>query len=611
MCTALGIGLGLAFVQGGSGTISIPSAALSAAGVAANLEIDFLRDRWLLSGVIQSGGAATAVTCTRSTSGYYQNRAGLLTSVALNTLRTGDMGALIEGAATNVAIQNRDLTNVAWTKTNCTAAKDQIGPDGVTNSASSLTATGATATCLQSITLASSARMQSAFVKRISGSGVIEMTTDGGTTWVAILPRTYWDQAFIPVQTVTNPSVGFRITTSGDAIAVDFVQNETATGSTMVAATSPIATTTIAASRGADLVRPVNIAWLNATGMTVYFAGARGVPSNASPATHYQLSNSGNSSLFFANDGTSQLAFFGRDSAAVAQWNISRGRNGNAAVRQRRVTVQAAALNDVAMYDEAAILSTDAAATVPVVNRVSIGSTEATSPYDGNVHRIAAWSSRILNASALSVARQGAELVLITEGDSIPRTPTNTNSLGFPGHLGYLADQKWIIDNIAVSSSTVVNGTDALSLSGTRLTVLNALLTAYKAANPSKKVLTLVMCGHNDLANNGHDAIAYTNQLSTYLDTLKSNGHTTVVCTVTPSTSNILFNPARAIANTTIRNWVGGRVDFIVDWDNTVMGVDANASDTTLFSDGIHPTEFGKIIYAEYLKTVIDTIAAA
>jgi hypothetical protein len=51
----------------------------------------------------------------------------------------------------------------------------------------------------------------------------------------------------IPVQTLANPTVGFRIVTSGDAIAVDFVQNETGTG-----ASSEIATTTAAVTRAAD-----------------------------------------------------------------------------------------------------------------------------------------------------------------------------------------------------------------------------------------------------------------------------------------------------------------------------------------------------------------------
>lgn len=136
-------------------------------------------------------------------------------------------GFRFPGARTNEVLYSNDLTNAAWVKTNVTAAMDETGPDGLANSASKLTATAANGTALQTITLASSSRKQSAWVKRITGSGTINMTTDGGTTWGVISPTTSWSRLDIAAQTVTNPEVGFRIVTSGDEIAVAFVQNET------------------------------------------------------------------------------------------------------------------------------------------------------------------------------------------------------------------------------------------------------------------------------------------------------------------------------------------------------------------------------------------------
>ena len=157
-------------------------------------------------------------------------------------------GLLIEEARTNVALWSRDLTNAAWTSTNITAAKDQTGLDGVASSASSIVATLANGTCLQAITLVSSARFQTAYVKRITGSGVVNMTTDGGTTWKAITVTASWTRVSIPTQTLANPSVGFQIVTNGDKIAVDLVQNENG-----AFATSAIPTTTAAVARSADL----------------------------------------------------------------------------------------------------------------------------------------------------------------------------------------------------------------------------------------------------------------------------------------------------------------------------------------------------------------------
>ena len=150
-------------------------------------------------------------------------------------------------AATNIALQNRDLTNAAWTKTNITAAKTQTGIDGVANSASLITASAANGAVLQTVTLASSQRFQSAYVKRVTGSGVVNMTTDGGATWSAITVTGSYTRVSIPAQTVTNPSFGFQIVTNGDAIAVDFVQNEA--GSKW---SSPIAVGASAVTRAAE-----------------------------------------------------------------------------------------------------------------------------------------------------------------------------------------------------------------------------------------------------------------------------------------------------------------------------------------------------------------------
>ena len=161
-------------------------------------------------------------------------------------------GLLAEEPRTNVVLWNRDLTNAAWTLgVTMTRAKDQTGIDGVANSASSITggAVSATNTILQAITLASSARLQSAYVKRLVGSGTVNMTTDGGATWTAITVTASWTKVTIPVQTLANPSVGFQITTNADSIAVDMTQNETGTFPT-----SSIPTTTASVTRAAEVV---------------------------------------------------------------------------------------------------------------------------------------------------------------------------------------------------------------------------------------------------------------------------------------------------------------------------------------------------------------------
>lgn len=226
-----------------------PSWVLRAQGVAAAIDFDFAGGRYYQTGIELGASPNRLLTITRASTAYEDDSTGLWHSFGNNVLRVTNKGTLIEESRTNVVLWDRDLTNAAWTATSVTVAKDQTGIDGAANSASSLTATAGNGTVLQAVTLASSARAQSAFVKRITGTGVVDMTMDNGVTWTAITVTSAWKQVSIPTQTLANPTVGFKIVTSGDAIAVDFVQNENGTFPT-----SPILTTTVAATRAADVV---------------------------------------------------------------------------------------------------------------------------------------------------------------------------------------------------------------------------------------------------------------------------------------------------------------------------------------------------------------------
>jgi len=158
-------------------------------------------------------------------------------------------GRLIEGLIINRALYNRDFTNAAWTKTNVTAAKDATGLDGVANSASTLTATAGNGTCFQTVTLTSLQRTSSIYVKRKTGTGTIEFTDDGGTSYtdITLLIGTGFFYRTDPTTTQANPSIGFRIVTSGDEIEVDGAQIEDDSSRTSV-----IFTTTVGVQRNRD-----------------------------------------------------------------------------------------------------------------------------------------------------------------------------------------------------------------------------------------------------------------------------------------------------------------------------------------------------------------------
>ena len=176
-------------------------------------------------------------------------------------------GLLIEEARTNRILWCRDATQTQWVKTNVTAAKDQTGVDGVANAASSLTATANDGTCIQTITLASGSRTGSVYLKRITGTGNVQVTLDGTTYSTVDLSASEWRRIVLS-GTVTNPTVGIKLAVSGDAVAMDYGQVEDG-----LFATTPILTTAATATRAVDVVTVGGVNfnnWFNLSKGTIF-----------------------------------------------------------------------------------------------------------------------------------------------------------------------------------------------------------------------------------------------------------------------------------------------------------------------------------------------------
>lgn len=90
-------------------------------------------------------------------------------------------GLLVEEARTNLCLYSNDLTQSNWTKTSVSAAKTATGPDGVSNSASTLTASSANGGAFQRIVSASAARSGAVHLKRRTGTGAVSVAI-GETT---------------------------------------------------------------------------------------------------------------------------------------------------------------------------------------------------------------------------------------------------------------------------------------------------------------------------------------------------------------------------------------------------------------------------------------------
>jgi hypothetical protein len=162
------------------------------------------------------------------------------------------LGLIAEDMATTLTTYSRRLDNAAWTKTNVTAATT-TGVDGVAGSATRITATAANGTCLNpAVTSASAARRLAPFVRQVTGTGALQWTLDGGTTWTSFAGVTGTYQRIGVGQTVTNPQVGFRIVNNGDAFDIDFANGETNTTGSYD--TSPMESLATVFTRNADFV---------------------------------------------------------------------------------------------------------------------------------------------------------------------------------------------------------------------------------------------------------------------------------------------------------------------------------------------------------------------
>ena len=176
----------------------------------------------------------------------------------------GPDGSQEEAARTNNALWNRDFTNAAWVKTTMTATLDQVGMDGVANSASSLLATGANATVLQALVAASTTRTFGVYAKRITGTGAISVTADGTNYTTTAINTTGWT-LIADTHAALNPNFGIKIATNTDKIAVDYAMYEDASFNS-----SPIPATTVAVARNADVLSYSVTGNLPATNFTLY-----------------------------------------------------------------------------------------------------------------------------------------------------------------------------------------------------------------------------------------------------------------------------------------------------------------------------------------------------
>lgn len=261
------------------------------------------------AGTTPTGAKGEAISFARTTVGEcYSNDGQTLTQVGVNVPRVSSgtaassvLGIWKEPARTNVALHSRDLSQAVWAKTSMTCTRTATGMRNDANGASRCTSSAANGTVLQSITYAAFTANTSFHIKRVTGTGTVQVTRDNGVTWSTVTgpSTTLWKRVHAPGLTaangdvpgcaggncipiaaltsgIANPTIGIRLVTSGDAVDVDFVQDEeTAVPS------SPIATAGTATPRDYDVIDlPAVISPTATTGISVSSVGVSGGPFN-------------------------------------------------------------------------------------------------------------------------------------------------------------------------------------------------------------------------------------------------------------------------------------------------------------------------------------------
>lgn len=128
------------------------------------------------------GGTYTVsfVAQTTTTSVLYTNAQGQAFSfdnISVKEVTFTPRGLLIEESRTNLLLQSRDMTNAAWTKTDVTPTRNQVGIDGVANTACLMTE-GSAGTAIAS--------QDSAAVTAGSTVTVSKVLKRGNTDWMRL-----------------------------------------------------------------------------------------------------------------------------------------------------------------------------------------------------------------------------------------------------------------------------------------------------------------------------------------------------------------------------------------------------------------------------------------
>lgn len=180
----------------------------------------------------------TDMTITRTTTSYALDHEGIYRSVPAGSGAADSVGAIWQGSrkVENLAEYSEDFSQSgSWTASNITATSSNI------------TASAGNGTILQTYTGSNIDVIFSVELQRATGTGNIDITVDGGSTWTTVTTTSSYKRFTVNDTNATNPQFGVRIVTSGDSVNIRKAQLENVTGQTTTTIPSEYIPTTTAA----------------------------------------------------------------------------------------------------------------------------------------------------------------------------------------------------------------------------------------------------------------------------------------------------------------------------------------------------------------------------
>ena len=362
------------------------------------------------AGVVSTVEAITGATptFTRATVAWTKLSTGLWAEVASGSPRSfysgfttavgTYLGYLAEGERTQLVTPDasiRDMTDAAWVAgATMSVAKTGIGIDGVVNSCSRLTGGGvaATNTILQTLTAAASSRTYSVWLRRVTGTGVVNITQDGGSTWTAVTSDLVTAN-FVRVSltaSVLNAAFGIQVETDGDVVLADFNQFEAG-----AFASTPIAT---ASTRNADVLTYPTTGWLNAAAGTVFVDFTTDAVVTAAIREFVYISDGTANERIIIDSSSGGLLRGIVTDGGVTQATPSTGITVSASTNYKAAMAYAA--NDFAISGNGGTVGTDTSGTIPTVTTLTVGIADGGSAASYfPIRRVSYYGARLANAT--------------------------------------------------------------------------------------------------------------------------------------------------------------------------------------------------------------------